>query len=150
MPSNNVHLAWAVPVDPLQTIASLFAFASCKAALTTFRLCARSVQVPSPGLSQLPLEIILSIEDYVLSSCRATELDRLSEPFECLTNGCTPKGHLSEDEIAKLRDRCVTSAQSLLHVASFIISITHTRTVSMSTCLRVGNLTVILRTTGSW
>ena len=124
MTSNHVHLAWAVPVDPLPTVASLLAFASCKAALTTFRLCARSVQVQAPGLSKLPLEIILSIEEYVLSSCRTTELERLSGPFKCLTDGCLPKDHLTEDNVAEMRDEYVASAPSVLHAASLIISTT--------------------------
>ena len=147
--NNDIYLAWAIPVDPLHTLASLLAFASSKAALTTFRLCARSAQIPAPRLSRLPLEIILRIEDYVLSSCRTTELERLSVPFKCLTDVCDPEDHLNEEQIDEIRDRCVTSALLVLHVIYFIISATEMRIIQSSTCLRARNLTAIVTTIGS-
>lgn len=74
--SGNIYLAWAMPVDPIALTASLIAYASTKGALTTFQLCVRSAQKCSAPLSRLPPELLLSVEDYVLSSRRVEELER--------------------------------------------------------------------------
>lgn len=101
--SKNIKLAYAVPVDPVMATASLLAYASTKAALTTFRLCVRSAQNQSLPLGRLPLEIRLAIEEFVFVSTRAKECDYWDMRFHCIADDCIPQSHLTDEENQKLR-----------------------------------------------
>ena len=109
-------LAYAVPVDPCMTAASLIAYASTKAALTTFRLCVRSAHVQSLPLSRLPLEIRLTIEEFVLFSTRAKEYYSWRTRLNCLAEDCFPQLHLTDEEDERLRVRIFDPLTTLLSI----------------------------------
>ena len=116
--SKNIKLAYAVPVDPCMAAASLIAYASTKAALTTFRLCIRSAQVQSLPLSRLPLELRLIIEEFVLFSTRTKEYDSWETRFNCITGECLPQLHLTDAEDERLRVQIFDPLTALLSIGN--------------------------------
>lgn len=119
--SQNIYLTWAVPVDPAEITAAIAAYESTKAALDTFRLCAHSAQSPARApLRRVPPEILMIIEDYVLTSARTTELVRWSTRFDCLTDRCAPYDHMSDEDEEHLRGTHFQALIYLLHVVSCV------------------------------
>ena len=105
--------------------ASLIAYASTKAALTTFRLCVHSAQIQSLPLSRLPLEIRLIIEEFVLFSTRATEHEYWRTRFTCITDECFPQLHLTDAEDDKLRVRILNLLFLLFYLEIIAQNVSH-------------------------
>ena len=94
--SNDINLAWVIPVDYTVLGARLEAFAENREAIAAFRLC-RS-HSPSPALQNMPLEIIDMIVNATLDVAYVERMKQWLQAKACSEMRCRFKDHYDTPE----------------------------------------------------
>ena len=87
----------AIPVEVDVLGAHLQAYADLQPVLTTLRLCNRFGKGDHAVVSQLPVELINTIEGYLIDNARFRLRQDWSESFMCWKNSCSPSDHLTSE-----------------------------------------------------
>lgn len=83
--SLKANLAWSVPVLPDVLAAHLEAYALLhEREIKGLRLCHRFGQSLGAAITRLPIELVATIEDYLMQDARHALLENTyAEPFKC-------------------------------------------------------------------
>ena len=91
--SNQVSLAWAVPVDYTQLGARLEAYVETRAAVTTFKACILHTTIRS--MSNLPPELVGSVIDALKDIIYLQKIDMWNIERRCMEQECNTRSHLA-------------------------------------------------------
>jgi hypothetical protein len=94
-------LLLAIQLDVLQLGVHLEAYTNLLPAINTLRLSNRHGQGPHVYITILPPELIMVIEDYILSEEQERLADAWRTDFKCFQLLCDPIDHLTPDQFAE-------------------------------------------------
>ena len=92
----------AMPVSVDILGAHLQAYAELQPVLNTLRLCNRFGKGDHAAVSQLPIELVNVIEDYLLETTRDELRQQWTASLICWTNRCSPADHITLEERIEL------------------------------------------------
>ncbi|KAF2839663.1 hypothetical protein M501DRAFT_1015758 [Patellaria atrata CBS 101060] len=101
-------VTWAVPVK-IETLGPhLEAYVESRPAIHALRACYRFGQGPDVYVNRLPVELLLLVEEEILTSYRDKAKSLWNKDFQCWKDDCTPMEHLSDGELREVREDCYT------------------------------------------
>lgn len=110
-------ITYAVPINPVQLIAHLEAYTETKQEIIALNLChrygrgsdrpTRSIRRANAGLKkfqELPPELILLIEAFIVVPLRISLTKKYEKLFACFEQTCHYRDHFSDEELDKIDD----------------------------------------------
>jgi len=107
------RVAWAVEVEPAHLGAHLETYTKLLPTIETLRLCHRFGKGPDAQVCRLPVELLSSIEGFVVRECRAKARNEWCADLECNTDSCDALSHVGDSEWTTLYKRGQEKAKAL-------------------------------------